>query len=115
MLSLFTGVKNILIITLIATIVTLSITILQKNRTITKLEEDLSNAKKLNNYYDLQFKALADSYKASLEKFENKKKVIHTVYKDRIKTAVKVMPDEECEYLKQRIKEYVKNSNNSAK
>jgi len=103
--------KNIIIIGLITTITVLFISIWQKNRTIANLENDLNKSKLLNNYYELQFKSLADSYKTSLEKFEAQKKIVHTVYKDRIKTAVKIAPSKECEYLKQRIKEYVENNN----
>jgi len=106
MFSLFANTKNIIIAGLITTIIILSISIWQKNRTIT-------NLKMLNNYYELQFKSLADSYKTSLEKFETQKRIVHKVYKDKIKTAVKIAPNEECEYLKKRIKEYVIENNNT--
>jgi len=80
---------------------------------INKLEKERDQAKQINAYYELQFKSLADSYKSSIKQFEDKKEVVHTIYRDRIKTAVKIVPSKECDYIKTRIKDYVKDNNNS--
>jgi len=80
---------------------------------INKLEKERDQAKQINAYYELQFKSLADSYKSSIKQFESKKEVIHTVYRDMIKTAVKIVPSKECDYIKERIQDYAKDNNNS--
>ncbi len=101
------SLRNIITAGLAATIVALSIGIWQKNRTIANLKDDLNKTRMANINYELRLQSLADRYKTSLEKFEVRKRVVHTVYRDRIKTAVKIVPIKECEYLKKRIKEYV--------
>lgn len=102
-----------LIVLFLTALVVNSFYVVSLKHKISSVKQDLNKSQTLNAYYIMQFKALALSYNASLQEFQTQKTKIELKYKDRINDAKKIAPDKECEYLKQRIKEYVENNNSN--
>lgn len=55
-----------------------------------------------------QFEALADSYKTSAQNYEKDKISIEAKYSKRIEEAKSLTHDQECGYMKNRVREYTK-------